>query len=221
MSDINIPTSLANNWKDISQDKEVSKGDYAQLVKTAISDDDLTIEEMKFLSTIKDKLDSSKTGKVNVTEGKASGTFSFVEEKKKTDILDSLLNLGDCKVEEPKPLSFRKKEGHTAKDLPEKIFKPGEEIKVKAGEKFAISVDSNASVGRWQSIDPKDIKANKAVKLVGQDATYPPEGNCGGSNIHYFIFEAKEKGEMTIPVEAGARPGLNPSFNGNMKITVE
>ena len=155
MSDIGIPSSLVSTWKEISQDKEVSKSDYAKLVKTAISSDNFNPDEMSFLSTIKDKLEGSKDGKVNVTEGKATGTFSFVEEKKKTAILDKLMDFGECKIEEKKPLDTYNKEGHTAKDLPEKIFHPEQEIKVKAGEKFAIAIDSNASIGRWQRIEPK------------------------------------------------------------------
>lgn len=88
-----------------------------------------------------------------------------------------------------------------ATELPKKIFSPDEKsqtIKLQAGERFAIKVNSNASTGySWNVNGLKPIDSVYVPHYKGEGN--PPPGSGGNS---YYIFEAPQENAQ-IQLEHG------------------
>lgn len=211
MADISVPKSIQATWDKVSSDKTITKSEYKELVQAAAQDNDISDEEFKMLSEIKNKLKDSKTESVKIKEGVAKGTFSFVDNPKYQSLL---LDLEPAKpVKKPDSDISNKK-----LNLPEKVFDMNNvsEIKVKPGETFAIRVPSNGSVGYNWDLKTKDFK-----NLSSKDTQNNINTKPGATSETFYIFKADSKGNINLDFNCNKRPGLSMPDNKSINIIVE
>jgi predicted secreted protein len=76
-------------------------------------------------------------------------------------------------------------------------FRMNSTVRVEPGERFTLSVPSNASAGDDWSVrrqpDPRVAVASGEEYVSGS-----PADAAGGGGTRYFIFTARERGETTI-----------------------
>lgn len=94
-------------------------------------------------------------------------------------------------------------------------------MKVKAGQDFTISLQSNQTTGyQWQLAEPLD---QKVVKKVNSEYKPDQSDAMGAGGVEVWTFKAVGKGDTEIkmkyvrPQEAGAKPSEERVF----KVTVE
>lgn len=76
-------------------------------------------------------------------------------------------------------------------------FRMNPTVRVEPGERFSLSVPSNASAGDdWSVQRPPDPRV--AVASGEEYVSDGPADAAGGGGTRYFVFTARERGETTI-----------------------
>lgn len=76
-------------------------------------------------------------------------------------------------------------------------FRMNPTVRVKPGERFSLSVPSNASAGDDWSVQ-RQPDPRVAVASGAEYVSDGPADAAGGGGTRYFVFTARERGETTI-----------------------